>query len=87
MKPINYGWIHVGQHKSHRMEGLKGFLQVVTPGAWLLTWDLAEAYFHLMLQSVTSRDVEILRSRSATRSLREVSSLHFRMGAVNILST
>ena len=65
MKPVNFGW--VGQRMSHRMEGLKGFLQLVTPGAWMLSWDLAEAYFHLMLHPETSRyfGVEVTPGRYA----------------------
>ena len=53
MKPVNVGW--AGQRQSHRMEGLSGFLQLITPEAWLLSWDLAEAYFHLMLHPETTR--------------------------------
>ena len=43
------------QRQSHRMEGLSGFLRLITPEAWLLSWDLAEAYFHLMLHPETTR--------------------------------
>ena len=53
MKPVNVGW--AGQRQSHRMEGLSDFLQLITPEAWLLSWDLAEAYFHLMLHPETTR--------------------------------
>jgi hypothetical protein len=53
MKPVNHGW--AGQRQSQRMEGLSGFLQLITPEAWILSWDLAEAYFHLMLHPETTR--------------------------------
>ena len=65
MKPINFGWVH--QRQSHRMEGLSGFLQIITPGAWILSWDLAEAYFHLMLHPETTKyfGVEVQEGRFA----------------------
>ena len=53
MKPVNVGWAL--QRQSHRMEGLSGFLLLVSPGAWIVSWDLAEAYFHLMLHPETAK--------------------------------
>jgi len=65
MKPVNVGWAQ--QRQAHRMEGLRGFLMLITPGAWILSWDLAEAYFHLMLHPEVTRyfGVEVERGRFA----------------------
>jgi hypothetical protein len=49
------------------MEGLSGFLLLVSPGAWIVSWDLAEAYFHLMLHPDTAKyfGVEVQPGRFA----------------------
>jgi hypothetical protein len=52
MKPVNWKWWE--QDYSFKMEGLKGFLAMAWIGAWAVTWDLAEGFFHLMLDYLTS---------------------------------
>jgi hypothetical protein len=49
LKPLNKGWEGRTAHDYHKMEGLVGFLRILTPGCWLLVWDMAEAYFHIMV--------------------------------------
>jgi hypothetical protein len=52
MRPINVAWR--SQENSFKMEGLRGFLQIIYVGAWVITWDLVEGFFHLMLDYWTS---------------------------------
>jgi hypothetical protein len=52
MKPVNPSW--ESQDNSFKMEGLKGFLMLVWCAAWVITWDLKEGFFHLMLDYWTS---------------------------------
>jgi hypothetical protein len=46
LKPANHCWEL--QENTFKMEGLRGFFVLAWPGAWMVTWDLAEAFFHLM---------------------------------------
>ena len=39
----------------HRMAGFAGLLRILDPGDWIIAWDLAEAYFHIMVHPDLAR--------------------------------
>ena len=45
LKPLNQGWASRRASDYHKMEGLAGFLSILSPGDWVIVWDMAEAYF------------------------------------------